>query len=88
MEKKQYLKTYYQRNRETLLQKQKDLYEKNKEQKRAEYQQTYFTCECGKQVSRLRKEMHEITKYHKSRTNRLVEDSQSRQNDGLNKQES
>ena len=67
MPNKEYLKSYYEKNREHLLQKQKEKYEKNKEAYKEEYKLTYYDCECGKRVSTLRKHFHDQTRYHTSR---------------------
>jgi hypothetical protein len=64
-----YMKTYYEKNREKILTQQKQKYEKKKQEYREIYASTYYICECGKQTSSLRKDLHELTKYHISRIN-------------------
>jgi len=74
VEKKEYLKSYYQRNRDKILQKQKELYQKNKEHQKQAYKKTQYICRCGKLVSSLRTHTHEGTKYHTSRMDKLSEE--------------
>lgn len=64
-------KLYYQKNRETILQKQHDRYNRIKDDLKNKYRDSYFLCECGKLVSSFRKELHNASKYHKTRTTRL-----------------
>ena len=60
--------SYYQRHKESIIQKQNERYNRIKDDLKKQYQESYFICECGKQVSSFRKELHNASKYHKTRT--------------------
>jgi transcription initiation factor IIE alpha subunit len=61
-------KSYYQRHKDAIIQKQTERYNRIKDDLKKQYQESYFICECGKQVSSFRKELHNSSKYHKTRT--------------------
>ncbi len=67
MDEKQ-AKNYYRRNKEAILKKQHERYDRIKDSLKKQYADAYFICKCGKQVSSLRTELHNKTVYHKTRT--------------------
>jgi RNA polymerase-binding transcription factor DksA len=70
-------KSYYQKHKETIIQKQTERYNRIKDDLKKQYQGSYFICECGKQVSSFRKELHNASKYHQIRTYEIHEPSES-----------